>query len=211
MSRLDYWLNEATRGLSKDSAAQVRSEIQEHYESAHEASLSTGASADDADRFAVTALGDAHDANRQYRGVLLTSGEAKLLREGNWESRAFYSSAWMKWLLATPAAAALLIGTAFLLTGATGLAQVLLTAGTGMGLLFAAPLLPIYTPSRARIFRFVKWVVLIAMLVLAFGPRALKWSWLLTSCLWPMAWVEWTRLSIRRKLPVSKWPKQLYL
>jgi hypothetical protein len=90
------------------------------------------------------------------------------------------------------------------------LARVLLTAGTGMGLLFAAPLLPIYTPSRARIFRFVKWGVLVAMLVLAFGPMALKWSWLLTSCLWPMAWVEWRRMSIRRKLPVSKWPKQLY-
>jgi hypothetical protein len=207
---LDYWLNEATRGLSKDSAAQVRSEIQEHYESAREASLSNGASVDEADRFAVTSLGDAEDANRQYLKVLLTSAEARLLREGNWEARAFCSSARVKWLFAAPPVAALSIGTALLLTGATGLAQVLLTAGTGLGLLFAAPLLPIYTPSRARIFRFVKWVVLVAMLVLAFGPSALKWSWLLTSCLWPMAWVEWTRMSIRRKLPVAKWPKQLY-
>jgi hypothetical protein len=210
MSRLDYWLNEASRGLSKDSAAQVRSEIQAHYEAARETAIGNGATVDEADRFAVTALGDADDANRQYRKVLLTSAEARLLREGNWEARAFCSSAWVKWLFAAPPAAALLIGTALFLTGATGLAQVLLMAGTGMGLLFAAPLLPIYTPHRARIFRCVKWVVLVAMLVLAFGPRALKWSWLLTSCLWPMAWVEWTRMSIRRKLPVAKWPKQLY-
>jgi hypothetical protein len=210
MSRLDYWLDEATRGLSKDSAAQVRSEIEEHYESAREASLSNAASADEADRFAVTSLGDADDANRQYRKVLLTSGEARLLREGNWEARAVCSSAWVKGLFAASPAAALLIGTALFFSGATHLAQVLLTAGTGMGLLFAAPLLPIYTPSRARIFRFVKCVVLVAMLVVAFGSSALKWSWLLTSCLWPMAWVEGTRMSIRRKLPVAKWPKQLY-
>jgi len=52
--------------------------------------------------------------------------------------------------------------------------------------------------------------VLAGTLLLAFGPDALKWSWL-TSCLWPLAWIEWTRISIRRKLPVAQWPKQLYL
>jgi hypothetical protein len=210
MSRLDYWLNEATRGLSRDSAAHARSEIREHYELAREAAMTNGATEEEADRFAVTALGDAEDANRQYREVLLTSGEARLLREGNWEAGAICSNAWVKWLLAATPLAALLTGTALFSTGSTDLARVLVMAGTGMGLLFAAPLLPIYTPSRARIFRIVKWVVLVGMLVLAFGPKALKWSWLLTSCLWPMAWVEWTRMSIRRKLPVAKWPKQLY-
>jgi hypothetical protein len=210
MSRLEYWLNEATRGLSKDSTAQVRSEIQEHYNAARETSLISGASLDEADRFAIAALGDAEDANRQYLKVLLTSAEARLLREGNWESRAICTHAWVKWLIAGIPVAALSAGAAFFLTGATSLAQMLLTAGTGMGLLVLAPLMPVYTPSRSRIFRFVKWIVLIAMLVLAFGPNALKWSWLLTSCLWPSAWVEWTRVSIRRKLPVAKWPKQLY-
>ena len=36
-------------------------------------------------------------------------------------------------------------------------------------------------------------------------------SWLLISCLWLVARIEWTRVSIRRKLPVAEWPKQLYL
>jgi len=57
----------------------------------------------------------------------------------------------------------------------------------------------------------VKWVVITGMLVVIFGPDTLKMSWLLISCLWPMAWIEWQRVSIRRKLPVAKWPKQLYL
>ena len=80
-----------------------------------------------------------------------------------------------------------------------------------MGVLFAGPLLPIYTPSRARVFRCVKWAVLICTFVLAWGPDALQSFWLLTSCLWPLAWIEWTRFSIRRKLRVAEWPKQLYL
>jgi hypothetical protein len=37
VSRLEAWLNRATRRLSERSAAQVRLEIQEHYESAFEA------------------------------------------------------------------------------------------------------------------------------------------------------------------------------
>ena len=83
-----------------------------------------------------------------------------------------------------------------------------------MGLLLAAPFLPIYTPYRARLFRGVKWfmlLVMFGMLLFAFGPNGLKMSWLVTSCLWPIAWEEWTRISIRRKLPVAKWPKQLYI
>ena len=52
-----------------------------------------------------------------------------------------------------------------------------------------------------------------AALVLVLGPEdlKLKWSWLLFSCLWPLAISEWTRASIRRKLPIAAWPKHLYL
>ena len=173
--------------------------------------MSSGATADEADRLAVTALGDAKTANCQYRNVLLTSAEARMLREGNWEARAVCSRPWLKWLLLAMPVAALLAAAALFLTGAIAVARVLLVGGIGMGLLFAAPFLPVYTPSRGRVFRRVKWVVLIGTLVLAFGPDALKSSWLLISCLWPLAWIEWTRVSIRRKLPVAEWPKQLYL
>lgn len=206
---LETWLQQATRHLSKDSIAQVRSEIQEHYESTREASLSTGATTHEAERLAVTALGDAKIANCQYRNVLLTSADADMLREGDWEARIFCS--WRKWLLPAIPGAALLTATAFFLAGITGPVRMLLAAGCGMGVLLVAPLLPVYTPARGRVYRSVKWVVVTGMLLLAFGPDALKWSWLLISCLWPMAWIEWRRASIRRKLPVAKWPKQLYL
>ena len=211
MTGLDSWLKQATRHLSKDSVAQVRTEIQEHYESEREAAMSGGATADEADRLAVTALGNAKAANCQYRSVLLTSAETRMLRNANWEARAVCSRPWLKWLLLAMPVAALLAATAAFLTGAIAVARVLLVGGIGMGLLFAAPFLPVYTPSRARVFRRVKWVVLIGTLGLAFGPDALKWPWLLSSCLWPLAWIEWTRVSIRRKLPVAEWPKQLYL
>jgi hypothetical protein len=208
---LETWLEKATRCLSSASAAQVRSEIQEHYESAREAAMSSGATANEADRLALTALGDAKAANRQYRSVLLTSAEARLLREGNWEARAVCSRRWAKWLLLALSAAALIAAAGLFLIGAKDGARVLLAGGIGMGLLFSAAFLPVYTPSRGRIFRRVKWVVLIGMFVLTLGPDALQWSWLLISSLWPLAWIEWTRVSIRRKLPVAAWPKQLYL
>ena len=39
MTALESWLQQATRHLSAESAAQVRTEIREHYESAREAAL----------------------------------------------------------------------------------------------------------------------------------------------------------------------------
>jgi hypothetical protein len=210
-TELETWLKQATRRLSRDSAAQVRNEILDHYDSAREARMSGGSTADEADRLAVAALGNAKAANRQYRSVLLTSAEARMLRESAWEARAVCSRGWLKWRLPAMPVAALLAATALFFTGAIGVAGVLLVGGIGIGLLFAAPFLPLHTPSRGRAFRFVKWVVLLGILGFAFGPDALKWSWLLASCIWPMAWIEWTRASIRRKLPVAKWPKHLYL
>lgn len=210
MTALDTWLKQATRHLSKDSVTQVRSEIQEHYESARDAAIQNGAAADEADRLAVRDLGDAKKANCQYREVLLTSAEARMLREGNWEARAICSRPWLKWMLLVMPGAALFAAATPFFTGST-LAWPLLAGGIGTGLLFGAPFLPIYTPSRGRAFRVVKWVVLLSILGLAFGPDSLKWSWLLFSSLWPIVWIESKRISIRRKLPVADWPRHLYL
>jgi len=88
MTGLDNWLRQAARTLASDSAARVRTEIQEHYESAREAAMSGGAAADEADGLALGAPGDARTANCQYRRVLLTSAEARLLRKGNLHSLA---------------------------------------------------------------------------------------------------------------------------
>jgi hypothetical protein len=210
-TRLDSWLKQATRRLSRASTAQVRAEIQEHYESAREAALSAGATTDDADRQAIAALGDARTANCQYRKVLLTSTEARMLRQGNWEARAICSRAWLKQTFVASSFAALIAAEIFFLRGATETARILLTAGLGMGIMFAAPMFPVYTPSRSRIYRAAKWLAIVAMIALAFGSDALKLSWLLISCLWVFFHIEQTRASIRRKLRVADWPKQLYL
>jgi len=211
MTRLDVWLEQATRRLAANSAAQVRTEIREHYESARDAAIATGASAEEADRVAVNALGQAAAANCEYRKVLLTSAEARMLREGNWETRAICSRPWLKLaLLAIPGAMLLAAGVQFLL-GARTFAEALLCSGIGFAFFLATPFLPLYTPSRSRVMRVVRYVVLAGTMLLIFGPDMLKWSWLLISCLWPMFWIEWTRSSIRRKLPVADWPKHLYL
>src|ERR1700739_1883398 len=125
MTGLEVWLKKATRHLSGDSAAQVRTEIQEHYESAREDALSNGARADEADLLALTALGDAKAANCQYRNILLTAAEARLLRDAKWEARAVCSRKWLKWLLiAMPLVA--LLAAAFFLAGAIAVARILL-------------------------------------------------------------------------------------
>jgi hypothetical protein len=199
MTGLDGWLKQATRQLSRDSAAQVRTEIQEHYEASRDAAITDGATTDEADRLALHALGDAKAANCQYRHVLLTSTEARMLRDGNWEAQVVCSSPWLKWLLLALPVAAVAAATALLLSGQVAAARDVLIAGIGMSPLFAALFLPIDTPSRGRVFRCVKWVAMTGALLLLFGPEALKWSWLPISCLWPLAWTEWTRASIRRK------------
>jgi hypothetical protein len=211
MAALDRWLEQATSHLSKDSAAQVRAEIQEHYESGRQAAMSGGSTADDADRLAVAALGNAKAANRQYRKVLLTSAEAKMLRDENREARAICSRPWLKWMLLAMPAAILLAASALFLNGAMAVARALLVGAIATGLFFSAPFLPVYTPSRARVYRLLKWMALIGVFCLVLGQDAFKYTWLLASCLWIPVWTEWTRFSIRRKLPVAQWPKQLYL
>jgi len=211
MSALEEWLREATRSLASESTAMVRREIQDHYEAAREAAIADGHSAEQADMIAVTSLGDAQTANRQYRQVLLTAAEAGMLRQGKMEARAVCSRPWLKWLLIALPVALIDAASVFFFHGKAEFARDLLLAGVAMSPLFAALLLPIYTRSRGRIFRYAKWIVVTAAVLLLFGPEALKWSWLLLSCLWPMAWTEWTRASLRRKLPVSAWPRHLYL
>jgi hypothetical protein len=211
MTSLDSWLQRATRHLSKDSAARVRSEIQDHYESEREAASSRGVAAEEAGRLAIAALGDPKTANCQYRKVLLTASEARLLRQGNWEARAVCSRSWLKSLLLALPATALLAASFLFFTGEIAVARTLLAGAIALGLMFAAPWLPLYTPWRSRVFRVVKWAALIALLGTAFGRNALDWLWLLIACAWPVFWIEWTRVSIRRKLPAAEWPRQLYL
>src|SRR5664279_348766 len=156
---LETWLGQATRHLSRDSTTQVRSEIQEHYEAAREGAIEHGACGEEAEQHALVALGDAKAANREYRKVLLTSREARLLREGNWEARAVCSRRWMV------AVGALATGIGFYFVNSIVMGRILLVGGTALLLLFSAMYMPVYTPARSRIFRAVKWLVLAAILV----------------------------------------------
>ena len=205
---LETWLMRATCHLSATSAAQVRSEIQEHYESARDEALGGGATPEEADRRALASLGDARTAGRQYRKVLLTTAEDRLLRETTWEARAFCSS--YRWLLPL-SAAVLCAGILFFIAGKTDLALPLVIGAAGMSLLFARPLMPINTPARARVFRGVRWAWLAAVVLFAVWPDPLKQSWFLVAIAWPIVWVEWTLYSVRRKLAVAQWPRPLYL
>ena len=211
MIELDRWLTQATRHLARDSAAQVRGEIQEHFELSREAAMAGGATSDEADRSALHALGDAKTANRQYRQVLLTAAEARTLRDGNREAQAVCSRAWLKWVIFAVFPAALVVAAGLFFSGRGSAGRDVLTAAIGICPLAAALLLPIRTAAWGRFFRVVKWVALVGAVALIYGPETIKWSWLLISCLWPLALSEWRRASIRRKLPVTSWPRHLYL
>ena len=208
MSELNNWLRQATRSLSKDSAAKVRAEILQHYEESRENALHSGSTGEQAERLALQALGDAKTVNCHYRHVLLTASEARVLNEGNWEVKAVCARPWLKdILIALPGVAVLLAAT----TDDPTAARILLAAAIGTGATLAAPFLPIYTPARARIYRLGKWIAILAALGIALGSDTMKHSWLLSTSLWPLLWVEITRASIRRKLPQKQWTKQLYL
>ena len=211
MAELDNWLRQATRCLAKDAVVQVRTEIQEHYESAREAALADGATIEDAETCALRALGDAKTVNDQYRRVLLTAAEARLLRESNWEARVVCSQSWLKRLiLIVPVvmAAAFIV---LVLTGHAAVARDVLLCGLGLSPWVVPLLFPIDTLSHGRVFRYFKWLAMTVAVLLLFGHDTVQWSWLLISCLWPVGWIEATRASIRRKLPLNVWPRHLYL
>ena len=211
MTTLDVWLNRAIRGLSKDSADIVRREIQEHFEAAREAALADGMDLQKAEFMAVEALGDPCVANRQYRKVLLTKSEARVLRKSNAESRMICSNGWIKWVLLSAPGTLLLLSTVALAVHLPSLARGILGIATLMALFFIAPFMPIYTVARGRVYRAIKWIVMLGGIVLVSGIDSRNGWWLATCCFFPVFYTEWKRMVIRRKLPIGRWPKQLYL
>ena len=205
---LDTWLMIATRGLAGVSATQVRSEIAEHYRSAFDDAADAGATDEEADRAAINALGDPKMANRQYREVLLTRSEARILSQTKFECATLGRH--LRWLLVLPAAL-LFVGIEMILAGKGWGGTIVLLGSFGMALIFGAPLLNIRTPQKARVVRGIRWVWLAAILIAAFWPDVLKNSVLIATCAWPMFWSEWVMASIRRKLPVDRWPRHLFM
>lgn len=211
MTNLDGWLHQAVRGLSKESAETVRREILEHYEAARETALNNGIDPQTAEQMAVQALGDPCVANSQYRNVLLTSSEASVLRQSNAESRMICANNWVKWMMLSTPGTLLLLSAIFLAAHQFALSRGMLVFGALMAIFFMPPFLPIYTVSRGRIYRAIKWIVLIGGVFVLFGMDSRNGLWLALCCFFPGFFTEWKRMMIRRKLPMSKWPKQLYL
>jgi hypothetical protein len=209
MTPLDTWLAKATDGLSAESAAQVRAEIGEHYQSAHQAAVNLGASPREADVMAVAALGDAKSANRQYRRVLLTLREAKLLEAMNVERGAPAVgphptlARWAARILMAEAVAGLLFAAA---KDHAWSYFAMALAGMWVASRFA----PVRTPSRSRVYRVAKWAALLGAVTLVGWYGSGPW-WVGMGALVAAGYWEYVRMSIRRKLPVAQWPRRLFL
>jgi hypothetical protein len=209
MADLEMWLKRATRCLSADSTAQVRAEIEEHFESAREAALAGGAAEADAERAALAALGDAAAANRQYRRVLLTKGEARMLRNSGWDVRVACRNSWLKWVVLAGVIILLAAGTRLWITGDAKSTWLVLYALIGLGFCAVPMFFAILTPERSRVYRGMKLAFLLGMTALALVD--IRVSWVILTGAYFALWMEWRRAVIRRKMPQADWPKHLYL
>jgi len=207
MNPLETWLATATRGLSNDSAAQVTTEIREHYDLAREEFLASGASMDHAEYAAIAALGEAKSANREYRRVLLTASEAALLD-------VLRADAVPRQLCPRRISIGKRIANILLLEALLGAAFITWKEPTSayfrlpLAILFLGQWLPITTPRQGGIYRWTKWTLLLLGTALA-AWTGVNYS-LFGGAFAVLAYSEYQRASIRRKLPVSQWPKKLY-
>lgn len=208
---LDLWLRQATRCLSADATQRVRSEVRDHVDSAYEAALLRGAAAEDAERTALEALGDARVANAQYRSVMLTSAEARVLRQTVSEARFICSRSWLKKLIPSLPGIGLLASALLMMRGSDSAAKTLLCGSLVMVAFLMTPYLPVYTPRRSRVIRWLRWALLVAVFAYGLMPEGVRWSWLFFPALWPLVHTERLRASIRKKMPVADWPRSLYL
>jgi hypothetical protein len=70
--------------------------------------------------------------------------------------------------------------------------------------------LPIHTAQRSRLCRIVRWSAMAVAAVLPLFYHA-RIPWMGAAFLaWIFVLIDWRNISIRRKLPVSEWPKGLY-
>jgi lipopolysaccharide export LptBFGC system permease protein LptF len=210
---INAWIDVATCGLAKDAWVRVREETYTHYESAREESSVKGASEQQAREAALASLGNARAANKQYKGIHLTAWENKLMRQDECAARALHARPYL-WivpvLLVCAAVAAFTLRpertTLTLLVGAIGLCFV-----------FGVPfMIPINTRVRGNIYRTIRLTWLVAIMWLAYGAEGPGGSWAMFftmggPILWMIAWMEWSRASARKKLPVAEWPRSLYL
>jgi len=102
----------------------------------------------------------------------------------------------------------------FIMVGALTVWQPLYFGGVlvMLAMRFTVPyVVDVYTPERSRWFRIAKWALMCvaAALPVLWGAKA---SWVVAAYLVFLFWlVDVKRISLRRKLPIEEWPKELYL
>ena len=202
-NRLEAWLAIANRGLSAESAAEVRTEIGAHYEDAYEEATARGSHAAEAERTAVAALGSPWSANREYRRVLLTAREAKLLRQLRHSSESHEAELQIaRWLASVTLAFCILA--ALLPVSKKGI----VIAGLIL-LLVVQTSIAINTKRRGRLNRTARWIWLIIAAYATYTGGAVWYFWIVLCGLVTCAYGEYQLFSIRRKIPVEQWPKRL--
>ena len=120
-----------TRGLTKESADQVRAENQQRYDSALVAAISQSADLIAAESIAISVLGDAETATFRYRRALLTPMEASILRQGARERDFIVSHPGFLFLFLAFASASCVPASALPVIGWALLGRLLLAVGLG--------------------------------------------------------------------------------
>ena len=201
MQAVEQWLSVATRGLCASAAERVHAEIGDHYQSALESAQAAGLDVVEAERSAVAALGHAKAANREYRRVLLTKGEDRLLRWAISEEKYLGGPSRSRTALMLAALATHVIISIW--KPALTYFEVALFLE-----LIIFPTLHARSIGAGRIIRAMRWGVLAVggtMTILS-GRHAP----IVVCLLLQFAYIEYKHFILRYKLPVDKWPKRFY-
>lgn len=192
---LDLWIERASRGLAVESAARVRTEIEEHYRAALEEPFAT-------EMAVVEALGDSKVANRAYKQVLLTAFEARRLQQ------AVRSERWRPIGLAV---FALLLVAPFLGVPTEAPFRPSYTVFCAGELLVAALayFVPVLRGRKLIAYLAARWIWVGGFVGLTTVDRF--WFPITILAAVAGALLGWTNARLRRKLPVEQWPKAIYL
>jgi hypothetical protein len=201
------WLNAATQGLSAESRIRIEKEIRAHFESARESEIATCANPEEAGLSAIISLGDPKAANRAYRKVLLTQADERLLIRFRYNRLdVIYSTAVFLGI------ALFWIAIGFREFSALNNGQTLLL----VLVFFALALRPWIASKRnrtcSRIYSSFYLAGLVGFLFLMDNPQVQLGLFVSFIVIIVAGWPTIRRCQqLRSKLPVEKWPDELFM
>jgi len=201
MQTLEQWLEVATHGLCDAAAARVRAEIGEHYLSAIESASREGVDPLDAERRALSALGEAKSANRQYRRVLVTESEARTLSR--------LTSRW------PPVGAILVLGTTAIYAVSVRTSELNYLFGC-FAIQTVLRAIPISSIRAGWIVRILRWgndtvfYTIWFVTAMAFMKSPVQAAGIIVMALGAVH-REYKFFVLRRKVPVEQWPRLLWI